>query len=149
MRRLILMIAVLMAVAGACSSGDSGSTTDTGLPDSPDRCEPAPEAVLDYLQTGLTSDDLVIQWGFAVKSTDYPDVWIVTTGIQGPNDEDFATFAIRAGAWPTEYIGAVAVGELSQTISTWGDDVDVIVTPATDGVTSAEACAIARLETGA
>ena len=149
MRRVILVMAVLMVVAAACSSSDSGSTTDTGLPDDPERCEPAPQAVLDYLQTGLTSDELTIEWGYAVKSTDYEDVWIVTTGIQGPNDQDFATFAIRAGVWPTEYIGAVAVGELSQTISTWGDNIDVIVTTATDDVTSAEACALARLETGA
>ena len=148
MRRLILMGAVLALVVAACSSSDSDSPPDTGLPDSPDRCEPAPQEVLDYLATGLVSDELAIEWGFAVKSTDYADVWIVSTGIQGPNDQDFATFAIRAGTWPTDYVGVVAVGELSQTISTWGDDVDIIVTSATDGVTSAEACALARLETG-
>ena len=149
MRRLILATAVLAMVVAACSSSDdSGSPPDTGLPDSPERCEEAPQQVLDYLATGLVSDDLVIEWGYAVKSTDYTDVWIVTTGIQGPNDQDFATFAIRAGTWPTDYVGAVAVGELSQTISTWGDNVDIIVTSATDGVTSAEACALARLETG-
>lgn len=150
MRRLILVVALVGLFASACSSSsDTGTPPDTGLPDNPDRCEPAPQQVLDYLSTGLVIEDLTMPWGFAVKSTDYPDVWIVSTGVEGPNDSDIATFAIRAGTWPTDYIGTVAVGEFSQTITNWGEGVDIIVTPATDGVMSAEACAIARLETGA
>ena len=149
MRRWVLIVAVLALVGAACGSDDSGTTSDTGLPDNPERCEPAPQEVLDYLSTGLVSDDLSMPWGFAVKSTDYTDVWIVSTGVEAPDDEDIATFAIRAGTWPTDYIGVVAVDELSQTITTWGEGIDVIVTPATDGVMSAEACALARLETGA
>lgn len=150
MRRLIVVVALMGLLGSACgSSSDTGTPPDTGLPDSPDRCEPAPQPVLDYLSTGLVIDELTMPWGFAVKSTDYPDVWIVSTGVEGPNDSDIATFAIRAGTWPTEYFGAVAVGEFSQTITNWGENVDIIVTSATDGVTSAEACALARLETGA
>ncbi|MGI9528369.1 MAG: hypothetical protein ACR2NG_01555 [Acidimicrobiia bacterium] len=151
MRRLTLLTAALMLVVAACSTDtiDTGTTPGTGLPESPERCEVVDQQVLDYLQTGITVDDLELVWGFSVQSTDYPDVWIVAAGVQGPNDEDFATWAVRAGNWPTEYVGVVSVDEIAMTISSWGEQVDVIVTPATSGVKSAEACAIARLETGA
>lgn len=150
MRRLVTVVAALVLVLAACSndSADTGTTPDTGLPDNPDRCEVAPQEVLDYLSTGITSEDVTVPlpWGFTVKSTDYPDVWVVTAGVQIPGDEDFGTWAIRAITWPTDYVGAVAVDEIAKTVSEWGEDTDIIVTNALDGVTSATACAIAKLD---
>lgn len=150
MRRLILLIAALMVVAAACSTDtiDTGTTPGTGLPEDPERCEVVDQQVLDYLETGLTTEGLDLPWGFSVKSTDYPDVWIVAAGVVGPNDEDFATWAVRAGNWPTEYVGVVSVDEIAMTISSWGEQTDVIITSATNGVKSAETCAIAKLDTG-
>lgn len=151
MRRMTLLIAALTVVAAACSSDtiDTGTTPGTGLPESPERCEVVDQQVLDYLQTGIVIDGLQLEWGFSVKSTDYPDVWIVAAGVKGPDDEDFATWAIRAGNWPTDYVGVVSVDEIAMTISSWGEQTDVIVTPATSGVKSAESCAIAKLDSGA
>lgn len=150
MRRLILLIAALLVVVAACSSdtSDTGTTPDTGLPEDPERCEVVDQQVLDYLQTGITVEGLDLPWGFSVKSTDYPDVWIVAAGVTGADDEDFATWAIRAGNWPTDYVGVVSVDEIAMTISSWGEQTDVIITPATSGVRSAETCAIAKLESG-
>ncbi len=150
MRRLIFLTAALMLVVAACSTDtiDTGTTPGTGLPEDPERCEVVDQQVLDYLQTGVTVEGIDLPWGFSVKSTDYPDVWIVAAGVVGANDEDYGTWAIRAGNWPTEYVGVVSVDEIAKTISNWGENTDVIVTNATNGILSAQTCAIARLETG-
>jgi hypothetical protein len=146
MRRLLLVAATLALITSACGDSDSGTTTDTGLPEDPDRCEVVDQQVLDYLSTGLVTDDVSLPWGFSVKSTDYPDVWIIAAGVEDQDQSDYATWAIRAGNWPTEYVGTVAVDELAKLITNWGEGVDVIVTDATNGIKSARACAIARLD---
>ena len=145
MRRLsIFMVAVAVVLAG-CSSGDSSSTPDTGLPPDVDRCEELDPLVLDFLRSGLVVDDALLPWGYSVKSTDYVDVWIVTAGVESGGELDYGTWAIRAGTWPTDYVGAVTVDEIAAEITDFGADSDIIVTDATNGVYSAVACAIARL----
>jgi hypothetical protein len=153
MRRLtLLLVAVLVVAVGCISSSDSGGATgdtDTSgslVPESVERCEEVDPLVLDYLQTGIVVDGVTLPWGFAVKSQDFPDVWMVAAAVKNDTDIDYATWAIRAGTWPTDYVGAVAVDEIAKRLSNWGDDIDVIITPAIDGVRSAGACAIVRLD---
>ena len=153
MRRWILVPALFALIVAACSSGDSSdggdSTTDTGPVESVDRCEELDPLVLDFLRSGLTVD-ATLPWGFSVKSGDYQDVWIVTAAVEADvlDEAAYGTWAIRAGNWPSEYIGAVAVDEIAKRISSFGDDIDVIVTESTDGVMSVQACTIARIEAG-
>jgi len=116
MRRTIVILIAATLVAAGCSSGSSGSPTDTGLPPNTDRCEDLSPLVLDFLRTGITMEGVDLVWGYSVKSTDYPDVWIVTAGVEGGDELDYATWAVRAGTWPTDYSGAVSVDELAMTI---------------------------------
>jgi hypothetical protein len=148
MRRWILVVALMALVVAACSS-DSGSTTDTGPVEGVDRCEELDPLVLDFLRSGLTVD-ASLPWGFSVKSGDYEDVWIVTAAVEADvlDEAAYGTWAIRAGAWPSEYIGAVAVDEIAKQISSFGDDIDVIVSDSTDGVMSVQSCTVARIEAG-
>jgi hypothetical protein len=151
MRRLILLIPAVAIVAASCGGSGSTDTSDsqttgTGLPDSPDRCEVADPAVLAYLSDGFISEDFTMPWGFAVKTTDYPDVWIVAGAVQGPNDIDYGTWAIRAGTWPVDFIAAISVDLIAETVSVWGDDTSIEVSEFTDGVRSAGACAIEKLD---
>jgi len=146
MRRVLIYVFVVAMVVAGCSSGESGSTPDTGLPPNVDRCEELDPLVLDFLRSGLTVDDVVLPWGYSVKSTDYADVWIVTAGVESGGELDYGTWAIRAGTWPTDYVGAVTVDEIAAEISDFGANSDIIVTDATNGVYSAVACAIARLD---
>jgi hypothetical protein len=146
MRRLFIFMLAVAVVPAGCSSGDS-STPDTGLPPDVARCEELDPLVLDFLRSGLVVDDAVLPWGYSVKSTDYVDVWIVTAGVESGGELDYGTWAIRAGTWPTDYVGAVTVDEIAAEITDFGADSDIIVSDATNGVYSAVACAIARLGT--
>lgn len=153
MRRFTLLLVALAVIATACSSSSdsSGATVGTAasgnlVPESVERCEEVDPLVLDYLQGGIVVEGITLPWGFAVKSQDFPDVWMVAAAVENDTDIDYGTWAIRAGAWPTEYIGAVSVDEIAKRVSDWGEGIDVIITPAIDGVRSAGACAIARLD---
>jgi hypothetical protein len=131
------------------SSDSSGATLVTAasrnlVPESVDRCEEVDPLVLDYLRGGIVVEGITLPWGFTVKSQDFPDVWMVAVAAENDTDIDYGTWAIRAGTWPTEYVGAVAVDEIAVRVSDWGEGTDVIITPAIDGVRSAGACAIAR-----
>ena len=145
--RLAIVTAVFAMIIAACG----GSSSDTTMaPSEVAGCEEAPQQVLDYLATGFVNDALTLESGQAVKSGDYPDVWIVAGVLGGAEDligdtDAIGIWAIRAGTWPTEYVGAVAVDNVAQATTTWGDDVDLVVTSATDGVRAAEACALGTL----
>jgi hypothetical protein len=150
-RSVLLLIALTMVAAGCSSSGDTSSdavdvTVASLVPESVDRCEEVDPLVLDYLTTGIVVDGITLPWGYAVKSGDFPDVWMVAAAVENDTDIDYGTWAIRAGTWPTDYIGAVAVDEIAHRVSDWGEGLDVEITPAVDGVRSAGACAIARLD---
>ena len=153
MRRFALLLVALTVISAGCSSSSDSSgeivgTTSSGnlIPESPDRCEEVDPLVLDYLHSGIVVEGITLPWGYAVKSQDFPDVWMVAAAVENDTDIDFGTWAIQAGVWPTEYIGAVAVDEIAKRVSDWGENIDVIITPAIDGVRSAGACAIARLD---
>ncbi|MGI9665538.1 MAG: hypothetical protein ACR2N2_00325 [Acidimicrobiia bacterium] len=151
MRRLVLITALVALLAAACGSSDTsdtGTPPDTGLPDSPERCEELDPLVLDHLRSGLIVE-ASLPWGFSVKSTDYDDVWIVTAAVEADalTEKAFGTWAIRAGVWPSSYIGTVEVDEIAMRITDFGDG-SIVVTGATDGVLSAQACAQARIEAG-
>lgn len=148
MHRIVTMAVAAVLVLSGCGGDDSGSTSDTGVPEGAERCEELGPRQLDFLRAGVVVDDVTLPWGYSVKSGDYDDVWIVTAGVQIPDDIDYGTWAVRAGASPTEYIGAVAVDEIAMRISSYGDESDIIVTSATDGVRSAQACALERLDAG-
>jgi hypothetical protein len=147
MRRLVLLTLMFALVLASCggSSSSGETTTDTGLPENPDRCEEAPRVVRDHLASGFVSTDMTMPWGFGVKSTDYDDVWIVAGAVQGPDDIDYGTWAIRANTWPDTYLGTVSIDVIAMTVSNWGEGTDIIVTQFTDGVKSAGACATAML----
>ena len=149
MRRIVVVLMMLALLVSACSSsGSDGQTTDTGVPESLDRCEETDPRVLDYLRGGLIVD-ADIPWGFTVRSGDYPDVWIVAAAIDAPdvlNELAYGTWAIRADVWPTSYIGAVAQDEIAMLVSSFGDEADIIVVESTDGVRSAQDCAAARID---
>ncbi len=145
--RLAIVIAVLSLLLAACGGSSSGTTE---APSDAAGCEDAPQQVLDYLATGFVNDTLTLESGQVVKSGDYPDVWIVGGVLGGADDligdaDAIGIWAIQAGTWPTDYVGAVAVDNVAQVTTTWGDDVDIVVTAATDGVRAAEACTLATL----
>ncbi|MFO7699815.1 MAG: hypothetical protein R6W79_04315 [Acidimicrobiia bacterium] len=146
MRRVVIIIGLTAVLAAGCSTGDSGTTPATGLPENPERCEEADPRVLDFLRTGIVVDEVELPWGFAVKSQDFSDVWIVTAAVEIPGDIDYGTWAIRARVWPESYVGAVSVDEIAMRVSNFGEGTDIVVTNAADGVLSAQSCAIARLE---
>lgn len=152
MRRSVVLLVTLAILVAACSSSDDTSsdlaeaTIGSLVPESPDRCEEADPLVLDYLRSGIVVEGMTMPWGFAVKSQDFPDVWMVAAAVETDTDIDYGTWAIRAGTWPTDYVGAVSVDEIAKRVSDWGEGIDVIITPAIDGVRSAGACAIARLD---
>ena len=146
MRRLVMLIAVLALALGACNSD---STSDTGPVEGTDRCEEADPLVLDHIRGGLTVDTVTIDWGFTVKSNDYPDVWIVTAAGEGEAyGEGYGTWAIQAAVWPDQYVATLAVDEVAKAITNFGEESGLIVTPNTDGYRSAQACTIARLDAG-
>lgn len=146
MRRLVLIFALVALITAACSSGDSGTPPDTGLPDNPDRCEELDPLVLDHLRSGLTVE-ASLPWGFSVKSTDYDDVWIVTAAVDGDvlAEKAFGTWAIRAGVWPSAYEATAEVDEVAKLITDFSDG-SIIVSDSTDGILSAQTCAQVRIE---
>ena len=152
MRRSVLLLMTFAILVAACSSSDDTSsdpaevTVASLIPESPDRCEEVDPLVLDYLRTGIVVEGITMPWGFAVKSQDYPDVWMVAAAVENDTDIDYGTWAIRAVTWPTDYFGAVSVDEIAKRVSDWGEGIDIEITPAVDGVRSAGACAIARLD---
>lgn len=145
--RLVSVCAAFAMLLAACGSSSSGTTE---APMEAAGCEDAPQQVLDYLATGFVNDDLTLESGQVVKSGDYPDVWIVAGFLGGADDligdtAAIGIWAIRAGTWPTDYVGATAVDNVAEVTTTWGDSVDIIVTSATDGVRAAELCAGATI----
>lgn len=146
MRRIVIVAVAAVLMISGCGGDDTSTTSEPDSPEEAQSCEDLGPLQLDFLRSGIVVDDVTLPWGYAVKSGDYDDVWIVTAGVQIPDDIDYATWAVRAGATPTEYIGAVAVDEIAMRISSFGDESDIIVTSATDGVRFAQACALERLE---
>jgi ABC-type Fe3+-hydroxamate transport system substrate-binding protein len=145
--RHAIITTILALLLAACSGSSSGTTE---APDEAAGCEDAPQQVLDYLATGFVNDALTLESGRVVESHDYPGVWIVAGVLGGAEDligdaDAIGIWAIRAGKWPTDYVGAVAVDSVAQATTTWSDDVDIVVTAATDGVRVAEACTLAAL----
>lgn len=57
--------------------------------------------------------------------------------------EAIGIWAIRAGTWLIDYVGAVGVDTIAQVTTTWGESTDIVATSATDGVMAAEACSLA------
>lgn len=146
MRRLLILIAVFAVAFAACGGG---STSDTGPAEDTERCEEADPLVLDHIRDGLTVDTVTIEWGFTVKSNDYPDVWILTAAGEGEAyGEGYGTWAVQASAWPDQYVATLAVDEVAKAITDFGEDSGLIVTPNTDGYRSAQACTIERLDNG-
>ena len=147
MRRLLILIAVFAVLLAACGGDDS--TSDTGPVEDPERCEEADPLVLDHIRSGIVVDGVTIDWGFTVKSADYPDVWIVTAAGEGEAyGEGYGTWAIQAAVWPDQYVATLAVDEVAKAITNFGEESGLIVTPNTDGYRSAQACTIARLDAG-
>lgn len=116
MRRLVPLVGLAVLVA-AC--GGTSSSTDDGneaAQNTEAGCEEAPQEVLDYLATGFVVDELGFDSGQVVKSGDHPDVWIVAgiltnaDGVVGESadNEAIGIWAIRAGTWPTDYVGATS-----------------------------------------
>ncbi|MEN8233974.1 MAG: hypothetical protein ABFR89_03530 [Actinomycetota bacterium] len=141
MRRTILVVVFALLLA-ACG----GSST----PSAEEVCEEAPQEVLDYLATGFVNDAITLESGQAVKSADYPDVWVVAGILGGADDligdaDAIGLWAIQAETWPTDYVGAVAVDNVGKATTTWGESGNFVVNRATDGVVKAEACALASL----
>ncbi|MEN8114472.1 MAG: hypothetical protein ABFS21_08790 [Actinomycetota bacterium] len=142
MRRTVLVF-VFALILAACGGG-------TSTPSADEVCEEAPQQVLDYLATGFVNDAITFDSGQAVKSGDYPDVWIVAGVLGGADDligdaDAIGIWAIQAGTWPTDYVGSVAVDNVAKATSTWGEEGNYVVNRATDGVVQAEACALASL----
>lgn len=146
MRRVLILIAVLALAVTACSSDGS---TDTVPVEDPERCEELDPLVLDHLRSGLTVDTATLEWGYSVKSNDYPDVWMVTAAGEGESfGEGYGTWAIQAAVWPDQYLATLAVDTVAQAITDFGEDSGLIVTPNTDGFRSVQACTIIRLDNG-
>jgi hypothetical protein len=152
--RYVAIVAAAGLLAAACSSSSDTadpvtSVPDTGVPESPERCLEAPQPVLDHLATGLIIDNGSLPFGYAVQSNDYGGL-IYMVAAEVHNDLDFdlegdvATWAVRYANIAGDSVTGVASidGDLSQVVSTWGEDLDIIVTQFSDGVRSARACVL-------
>ena len=153
MRHLAIVVAAGVVVAAcsgsADSSGDASAIPDTGVPENPERCLEAPQPVLDHLATGLVIDGGSLLMGYAVQSNDFGGlVYMVAAEVH--NDVDFsaegdvATWGVRyANVAGDSVVGVISIeGDLSQLVSDWGEDLDIVVTRFSDGVRSAGACAL-------
>jgi len=139
----ILALLLTMAVA-ACTSSDS-TTADTGVPEGPERCVDAPQEVMEFLATGFVDASFEFRFGKAVKSQVTTGAWIISGEVD--NDRDFSgdgdigIWATIAPNWPS-MVDAAATEDISRLTTDWGAGLDVVFNRATDGVISAESCAL-------
>jgi hypothetical protein len=107
------------------------------------RCVPASDTRLAAISDGLTvSGGGSLSDGWAVKSTDYVNVWFVAARIHGPG-MDGTNVGIWATHDPDTDTGTImAVGAFATQFSDWGDGskTKAEVTTASDGARDAERC---------
>ena len=149
--RLALLACAIFMLA-ACSETDTAggdnrtespqatapATTVTG------RCEKVSSALLNAIAEGLTvSGGGTLREGYAVKSNDFAEVYMVAADIQGTGMEGGG----EIGVWATNSLdggGSIfAVDGLAKEFSDWGDGdtTDANITQSSDGVSEAKECA--------
>ena len=111
-------------------------------PDS--RCEAVSQAMLDLIDDQLTVDGGSLRNGFAVKSEDYENVYMIAADIQGPGMDDDGQVGVWAanGLEPEGSLIILAVDGLAKEFSDWfdGDQTDAQLSLADDGVDEAREC---------
>lgn len=110
----------------------------------PSRCVPASTAQMESIRAGVTGE---LRSGWAVKSNEFQQVWMVAAMPYGPGMEVGGGSAVWAVAGSPDKPDAVAsVNAVAKAISDWPDasKTSVAIDLTTDGVQEAKACAEAN-----
>jgi hypothetical protein len=136
----LLLIALL--VAGCSSSGESGSSSGA----QGNRCQPASAAQMANIRAGVEGVQAsnTVKNGFAVKSRDLANVYMVAAKLYGPNMENGAGPGVWAISGDPSAPGlTMAVDGYAKSFTSYPDasKTQAAITLATDGVQEARACA--------
>ena len=140
--RILIAVVTMALLSGACSSGVSDEAAEEILA----RCEPVPQATLDYIETGLTVDNGTLSNAAAVDSDFGPTVWVIGAQFNGDGfegDKYLAIWAVVDGIEVSEITKMAAADDFTKGISTWGEDFGTDLA-LIDGVSAAGACVIAN-----
>jgi len=139
---VIIGLAALTLIAGACS--DSSSTSSDSQLAS--RCQPASAAQMANIRAGVEGVQAsnTVKAGFAVKSRDLANVYMVAAKLYGPNMENGAGPGVWAISGDPSAPGlTLAVDGYAKSFTDYPDasKTQAAITLATDGVQEARACA--------
>jgi hypothetical protein len=137
-------IIFIMNMATSSISYDSGSSSALTSSTS-SRCVPATSAQMANIRAGVQGDSPKndVKTGYAVKSHDFANVWMVAAKIYGPSIENGAGPGVWAISGDPNAPGLTyAVDGYAKSFSDWGDasKTDAAITSFSDGVQEAKAC---------
>jgi hypothetical protein len=149
-RWVVLALAtVMLAGCGGTETAERGNRTESPqAAASPTtvmgRCEKVSSALLNAIAEGLTvTGGGTLRSGYAVKSKDFAEVYMVAADIQGVGTEGDSDI----GVWATNSLDGAglifAVDGHAKEFSDWGhgDTTDANITQSSDGVSEAKECA--------
>ena len=149
--RLMIGVACVLTMVGCGGTDATDSDNRTQSPQKPaapttvvGRCEKVSSALLNAIAEGLiVSGGGTLREGYAVKSKDFNQVYMVAADIQGTGMEGNS----EIGVWATNSLDGsgliLAVDGLAKEFSDWGhgDTTDAHITQSSDGVSEAKECA--------
>jgi hypothetical protein len=149
--RFMIGVACVLTMVGCGGTDTTDSDNRTQSPQEPaapttvvGRCEKVSSAALNAIAEGLTvTGGGTLREGYAVKSKDFNQVYMVAADIQGTGMEGNG----EIGVWATNSLdgsGSIfAVDRVAKEFSDWGhgDTTDANITPSSDGVSEAKECA--------
>ena len=149
--RFMISVACVLTMVGCGGTDTTDSDNRTQSPQKPaapttvvGRCEKVSSALLNAIAEGLTvSGGGTLREGYAVKSKDFSEVYMVAADIQGTGMEGNGDI----GVWATNSLDGsgliLAVDGLAKEFSDWkhGDTTDANITLSSDGVSEARECA--------
>ncbi|HML40387.1 MAG TPA: hypothetical protein PKD23_06875 [Bellilinea sp.] len=117
----------------------------SAAPSAADRCLPATQAQLDFINAGIQAVDAgnSVREGWAVKSNDYENVYMVAAMIYGAGMEDGTGPGIWAlGGDPENPNTALSVNGFAQNFTPFPDasQTDAEITQSSDGVEAVKGC---------
>jgi hypothetical protein len=136
-RRLLIAAVLLAGCGGSMAEKGTPSTTGPAVAASAPRCEAVPAALVATVASGLKTGS--IRRVQAVRSNDFPSVYMVAADLEGKGHDGKADLAV----WATnklEGAGTIySVDTAATDASTWGPAPNGI-SPTTDGVAQAQEC---------
>jgi hypothetical protein len=149
--RFMISVACVLTMVGCGGTDTTNNDNRTQSPQKPaapttvvGRCEKVSSAVLNAIAEGLTvTGGGTLREGYAVKSKDFNQVYMIAADIQGTGMEGNG----EIGVWATNSLdgagGIFAVDGVAKEFSDWGhgDTTDAHITQSSDGVAEAKECA--------